>query len=502
MLNIPSIESILEKHGPLPASDIQKYLTIAGLSGAAARQRISRSRQKVKRLYGLPLPKNESFLHLEEQYANSDFWIALLKAHISRRSSYGIALLSIIARDGVIPLSHIKTVTGAPDRMKKHISCSTVIQRLIKAEFLRKGYDLDFGDYVAIHARDNLMNFDLRAMRSRLQVEAITINAVREWARKLGLVSYNAVKIRDNHNMPVYGQFGWDITGPSYILPLASYYRTKAIPGFFVADIVYTELNHENVLYFINKCLMTRCVKTMKPFLAMLIAERFTKEAFQLGKQNGVIFTTPKDLFGDEVAAELSSLAATLKNAAATAVKNPESVNKLLSSLSRIEGAALNLRGALFELVVGHLVFKGEGNLIDIGLTVHNDKGITAEIDVRRIKGDHEIAIYECKGKQPTGIVTYAEVDKWLSQKIPIINESLQSEERFKKYSVTHEFWTSGNFEPKAKMRLQEAKKITKKYAIDWKNGQDILSYARDKKLTSMVDFITQHYARHPLSDK
>lgn len=43
----------------------------------------------------------------------------------------------------------------------------------------------------------------------------------------------------------------------------------------------------------------------------------------------------------------------TLTNAAAVAAASPEKLEKLFQKLSSIEGPAGNLRGALFELLVG-----------------------------------------------------------------------------------------------------------------------------------------------------
>jgi len=63
----------------------------------------------------------------------------------------------------------------------------------------------------------------------------------------------------------------------------------------------------------------------------------------------------------------------------------------LFSTLGRIEGAAANLRGALFEMIVGFLVREREGNTIDIGERVSDPgTGRSAEMDVRRIKEDQE----------------------------------------------------------------------------------------------------------------
>ncbi len=73
-------------------------------------------------------------------------------------------------------------------------------------------------------------------------------------------------------------------------------------------------------------------------------------------------------------------------------------------------------------------------------------------------------------------------------------------EVRFKNTNMSFEYWTSGEFSEEAIRYLKKKSAETKKYNIDWKNGKDILEYARSIKSTSMVDALNQHYAKHPLS--
>ena len=61
-----SIERILETEGPLLSSRLCAILEKRGLSGAAARQRISRANDEfgdVKRLQGLVFPRGVRFLY-------------------------------------------------------------------------------------------------------------------------------------------------------------------------------------------------------------------------------------------------------------------------------------------------------------------------------------------------------------------------------------------------------------------------------------------------------
>lgn len=78
----------------------------------------------------------------------------------------------------------------------------------------------------------------------------------------------------------------------------------------------------------------------------------------------------PYLLFGREVAIGLAMLLTTLGKAAVIAVAKPEVITELFDRLGQIEGAAGNLRGALFEMIVAHAVQREGGGSIDIGFRV------------------------------------------------------------------------------------------------------------------------------------
>lgn len=54
------------------------------------------------------------------------------------------------------------------------------------------------------------------ATRSRLVAEGVLLDCIREWLRRLAMVSYNTVRTR-NAEMPRVGPFAWDLTAPSYL---------------------------------------------------------------------------------------------------------------------------------------------------------------------------------------------------------------------------------------------------------------------------------------------
>lgn len=77
------------------------------------------------------------------------------------------------------------------------------------------------------------------------------LDGLREWCRKIGLASYNAIRIRGDEDLKPIGPFAFDLAGPSYLLPLQG---SANKPGFVVAD-VFAEgiLTVHEIQFFIRK---------------------------------------------------------------------------------------------------------------------------------------------------------------------------------------------------------------------------------------------------------
>src|SRR5712664_2022017 len=193
-------------------------------------------------------------------------------------------------------------------------------------------------------------------------------------------------------------------------------------PGFVVADVILGRILEESdVKPFIRKCTTLSFLRDVRPFIPMLIADGFSPEALRACRGEGIVATRPETLFGRDVGRALGDLLQTLKRAAAIAASDPKRLESLFTRLGAIEGAATNLRGALFELIVGHMVRSIEGGSIDIGETIREtDSNLSREMDVRLVK-ERAVTIYECKGYQPGTIVGEEEIEQWLKEKVPVI---------------------------------------------------------------------------------
>jgi hypothetical protein len=495
---IPDIEQILDNEGPMLSSSVIQRLSETGLSKASARQRVARAKKTVYRLKQLQFPNRSQFLYLPSQYKKQIYWDGLLKA-IEASSLYGCGINALRARGDMMPRYLFDVYSGSPTSpLKGHQVSETILRRLLEVEVIRTHANPSIGTSIVINESIN-SNIDTAEIRARLLAESILILAVKQWVRNVGIASYHKVKTRGEGAN--FGKFAWDLVCPSYIYPFRDTISkgTKPKPGFFVCDVMLAkDLSPQSIRFFLNKNRILRIQRNTRPFMSMLLAQGYDKNAFGEGRTAGTILTTPRTLFGDQVADGLKSLVELLTKRADA---DGEAIHLLFSNLSKIEGAAHNLRGSLFELVVARLVFIEHGGSWDLGRTVIDPtSGALAEMDVFLVCKGHEVRTYECKGKEPGGTVSSSEVEEWLTRKVPKIRSWIISESRFSGFDLHFEIWTSGIFSPDALEFLKSSKDKIRKYNIAWKEGSQVLQTARDQHETRIVDLLSEQFLRHPLA--
>ena len=434
-----------------------------GLSPDTARKRVSRVSPPIRKFRFRLLPKSEAFLYHEGDRNSERYWVGLLRDLRETGSIHGLAIDGLLARGGQAQRTSFDVVAGSPKAQKKQVPLSRVLDNLERADLVdlvevgEMGQCVRASPYVFETA-------DASQFRARTIAEDVLMDGLREWARKLGLASYNAIEIRNDERAPKFSTFHWDLSGPSYLQPLASRGREGIKPGFFVADVFCNgALDAPHIQYFLRKVRMTKAMPRVVPFLPVLLADHFTNEALRAGKRAGVMMATTRNLFGDTVAQALTSLIDILSRAAAVAAANPDRVVQLLRDLRSIEGSAGNLRGALFEMIVGYLVREIDGNSIDIGEVVRDPKsGKYAEIDVRRVKENQQCWFYECRARQPAARIGADEVTTWI-EKLGRIDRYHRAQDRFQGCRFGFELWTTGLFDDDALALLEREKTKRKK---------------------------------------
>lgn len=493
-----SVSQILAEDGPARSSRVVAVLVGEGLSPEAARQRLSRATKPVRRFPVQLLPKREGFLYIEKDRNTERFWANLIRDLRASASVFAAAIDGIIARGGFIRANQLAVVSGAPALPQKgQVPAAVIAKRLVAASILQEVRDSE-GE-LCYSLAPSLAYGDETALRARDLAERVLLDGLREWARKIGLGSYNAIRIRGEAELKAIGPFEFDLAGPSYLLPLQG---GAAKPGFVVAD-AFAEgiLTADQIQFFIRKARMLKATLPNIGVLSVLVAEGFTGEALTAGHAAGIMMATPKDLFGKRVGAAIASLVEVLKNAGAYASSSsPDRLQFLLDNLFDIEGRSRNLRGVLFELVAAYLA-RRDAMSIDMNVKAKDPvTGRFAEIDIQKVTQQaSEVTAIECKGKEPGGVLSLAEVETWLS-KIAIVRTHYRAHPYFREARHRFEMWTSGTIAADALALLTQEQARRVKAPIAWKDGQSVFDLARAGKEKGIADALNQHFLEHPFA--
>ncbi|WGT34985.1 MULTISPECIES: hypothetical protein [Pseudomonas] len=502
------VEAILEHWGPCLSNELADELVRRfRVSRPNARQLIVRS--TAKRLKGISFPHRASFVYLPSQYGSMIFFDRLVYAlkHTKHACGYGLAALK--DRGGVLPIDHFKIACGAPKMQAKQVSAENVAEQLIAANLVKRVDLAGVGESLALASFDEedeqIAFLDLNA---RLTVEAMALNAVRDWVKRLGIGSWNKVRVRDEGLLPTAGPNYWDLSAPSYLHPLLGVpgvastpsSKSRPKPGSFVCDIYLGErLTEEAAKAFIKKCLNVRGFNKVSPVLQMFLAESYEKEAVHLIRAHGAIAATLDSLLGTDVAKALHELASVLK-ATARSLVDPEKIDALFDALGKIDGAEGNLRGCLFEYLCAELA--NDHYLspdITINKLVRGSDGARAEIDVL-VETRKEAIFIECKGHLPMGQVDDAEVEKWLKKRLPVLRDFAKNNEDIRKLKQTFELWTNAAISPASQTLIEAENAKTSRYTVVCRQGPELLDMVANSGNKPLLKTYRQHFSNHPLA--
>jgi hypothetical protein len=502
------IAEILKREGPMLSSDLSKLLEVRyGLNPTAARKRVERGCDGMNKLSQIIFPHRARFVYLEQSYGSPFFFHNLMEALKKTRSAYYLALRALELRDNVMPRAHFLIACGAPVAQKKHISAESLLERLLKATLVK---EVDFpGGQVSIVRCDREHLLDIASiwgkMKSRLIAEKVTLLAVKDWARNLGMVSYESVETREDEGrdtLPKVGTFNWDLAGPSYLFPMRTYSSTNLKPGFFVCDLALNGwISSDDIGAFLHKCATLRSLPKVGKCLQVFVAEAYQIEAFALLKSEGIIPATTESLFGRDVAVALKNLCNVLSDTAKL-TESPEALDKIFNDLSRIEGASYSLRGSLFEFAVAQIArstFAGYDQ--EMNRIVKDPIGKQAEIDVLAVRKNHEVIFIECKGIHPASTLDDAEVTKWLDQRIPVIRGVAKNHPDWAALNQRYELWTSGRFSETALALVDARQKESTKFLIQLRDADYVLGEAKASKEAGLLKTYEQHFVKHPMQE-
>ncbi|MDY0415972.1 MAG: hypothetical protein RBQ83_13805 [Pseudomonas sp.] len=494
------VKDFLQNHGPCLSSELADYLVqTLKISPDAARKRVSRLADNVRRLGYVTFPRRARFMYLEQQFGSPVYWEKLVGALMQTNTAYGNAIAALRQRGGAVPERLFPIVCGAPIRQQKHLSPETIFTRLNEAGLLKRVTLPSLGDCIAIVQADEYYDQLSPMIRVRLITESFLLAAVSDWLRKLGVVSYGKVATREDDSLPRVGTFAWDLTAPSYLGPMVKATKDgKDKPGFVVCDVYLGDsVTIEGVKPFINKCRTLRSLRNVGSCLQIFAAEKFNSDAFQILKKNGIIPATPANLFGEEVAAGLRELSAVLNKAATLSTIDPAKFDDLFSKLGKITGASNQLRGTLFEYLAAELMRKSGASLVRLNRIYKNSMGV-AEADVIAERQDLSVTFIECKGHDPYGQTPHSEVKRWLQHNVPIFFRIRNEHQDWKNIPAHFEFWTTAPLTQESLDLLERAKSEIKatRYTISWRVGPEILTLCQRTNDDGLINAYRKHFMK------
>lgn len=491
-----NIIEILNNKGGMLSSDLSDELVKKGFTEVAARKKISRccssSNGQILRLPYLTFPHRAKFVYLKKEGYSERFYSNLYEALNKTNSIYSHAFNLLKVHYGVLNEDRFKVYSSSPEISSKHINHETVLKNLITLNLCEyKNINNVRYIYLTEPAWDEKRAIALE------KIESLLIDMLREWLKRTNLGSFKAINKSRN-----YGYFFWDISSPSYISPFIKKDNNdkKIKHGFVVADVVYNVVDENTIKYFINKLNIVKANKNNRPVIPILIAQGYTKEAFNIGRSKGIVLVTPEILFGKDIADLFENLLYKLSNIAAATTKDIEEFLKLYDQLAKIQGSAAHLYGDLFEFIVG-VVYREflPTSSLEIGKLVSINTGDRKEIDVYIKTTDNKIYFIECKGYSQKTKVCENDALHWVN-KVPLLRKwGFENIENFDKMEQHYEFLTTSDFDNKAKDVFDEFNKNTKKYQIVYLNGKQLLDFIKSKNINSkdkIIKTLNEHYLK------
>lgn len=494
------IYALLKSKGPCLTSDLIAVLVKEGVSEAAARKRVQRGSTDYTRLAGLRFEKNARFVYLDEQYGTTLYWDRLEDACCRLGKSYWATIVSLKARGGIVAASIFPRVAGTPQARKGQLSPGRILERLQAVNVLEQFCEGE-RDYIRFHPghyfRDPMANIAANEI-----AESIALQGIKDWARRIGFGSYGKFSLRGDESQPVVSGITWDMAAPSYMRPLVSVSNGLVRPGFLVCDVNLRDvIGKDEAQAFVRKCDLAAAPIKVPPIMPILVGHVFSTEALLLLKGKGLLSISLRNLFGIELAEALKDLVTMLTDMGAKASSDPVYVQKVINSLTKIEGGADNLRGALFELVIGCLVKDVEGGFLKTGerrtdlLT-----GRKAEIDVQLDRGEEAgTLVIECKSKIPGARVSETDVKKWYEDRVPLIYSILSNGGFYKDKRYRFELWTNGEFASSGIAWLEKQPCEFGPYSVGIRDGAGLKAYADNAKNASLRETLNEHYFRSAL---
>jgi len=470
-----SIIQILKSRGPLLSSELSRQLHLANsIPYNTASQRVAREKniEKIKGFF----VSNQSLCYLPEHSEDNLLFERLSQAMFDNGKKYWHCLNAINLHRGIISQKYLECYTNYPVLpLKSHLPFDKVMQNFVSQNILV--FNDDYYMFSPKFATTKISSISYKT------IELVKDNLLSDFnslTKNIGLISYKTGK-----SFTEFGKFRWGFKGVSNITGLMQNDKT----GFLLADIIIgTPLYKNDIDFFVQKLKFIQSFKNASRIIPFLLVDNLDKEALLELKKNGIVVGFINELFGQKYADTLNELISILNNAGASLKKTPEQYLNLIKQLKKYnEGLANNIKGALFEFLVGHMHSINSNSSVDLGREIFENSS-KHEMDVQATYPD-KIVIAECKALKSK--IDIDVVEKWSGQKIPAFKKWFDRQETLKNRKLEFEFWSTSGFTEEALEKLNHLSSTSDRFKISYYTGIDIRNKALDmknKKLKEAID--------------
>ncbi len=469
-----SIELILKKNGPLISSELAKLLSgKEKITINTASQRVARNTE-ISQIKGF-FKSNQSLCFLPLHTNHDILAERVINAMYEFGRKYWYSLNAIKMNEGVISRTYLECYTNYPViPLKGHIPFDDVMDKFVSQKILvSNNGDYQFSPNFSKTITNPLLHRTIDLIKNTILSDFNTI------ARNTGLVSYNT-----GITFGEFAKFRWGYRGVSPIMGL----REKNKFGFLLADIILGRAFYKkDILFFVEKIKHVQSFKNASRLFPILLIDNLDAEALSYLKSNGIVVGFLKELFGEKYATAINELITILNNVGASLKADPDKYLDLINELKKYnEGLANNIKGTLFEFVVGHL-HRLKCQSLDIGREIISDSG-RVDIDVLALYSGKTV-FAECKAYK--ALVNEETVDTWITKSIPAMRKWAFGQDRLKEHQMEFEFWSISGFNDQALKDLEAAKERTKAYQISFFGPNELRDMAlktKNKKLKEAID--------------
>lgn len=480
------IEKILDYYGPMLSGRLaqiyeEKYKT----TNDAARKAISRARSPVQKIKCFPYENNQVFCYLEKQY-NTEQYCELLYESLKEKSvTISVILKALENNYGIMSKKSISVFSVSPIyKTKGHRLFSRNMSDLLKIGIVQE-YDENHWEISDRYL--NYEQYNIHLSNSNDKMSRIIVNDFISWAAKLNIIAYNSAKILPD--IAEFAHFQWVATCPSYMQPLYDLKEKK--PGFIVIDVIYgKQATMEDVRFFIEKVKIIRHFNNIPQFLPILLIESASADVFRTLKEEKIFIGVINNIFDEQYTKILFDVFNVFKNATAIMMNDSSTIDELLDTIKNNEGRFNNVVGDLFEYMVGSFYQRLGVSYFEMNKLIPNSRGSKNEMDILVCK-DNKIIVVECKAtKSP---LSYEYVEKWLSEIIPVFGRwiSMTYPQRHYEFQI----WSVGGFDDNALELLENHKKMTKKYSLEFYDKAKMVNYAKESNDKIFLKHINNHFS-------